>query len=253
MQRAIYVFAFLVLTKAGVTAQVSDLRSGQAHHLPDENAVFYAGPEITTPKLVRTISVPYPSEIESKRIQGMTVLAMVIDAKGVPEHIQVLHSHGDAFDQASISGVQQSTFDPGMMDGKPVPVWIDVRVVFRANRSAAIPQVLITERDLAPPAESLLEDKHHQPLSYTPPYPIHTVDADFADPFTRHPWVQVAVVEVMVSESGVPTDVHVRRGLGFGLDEKAAAAVWRYRFLPATSHGKAVAARRSVMVDFSRF
>jgi TonB family protein len=237
----------------GLPAQDSAPKSGQIHPTPDEGGIFYAGPEVTAPKLVRTVFVPYPGDIESKRIQGMTVLAMVIDAKGIPEHVQVLRSHGDAFDQASISAIQHSTFDPGTMGGKPVPVWIDVRVVFRANLNPAIPQVLITERDLAPPEESLLEDKHHHPLSYTPPFPIHTVDADFTDPFSLHPWVQVAIVEVLVSEDGLPKDVHVRRGLGFGLDEKAAAAVWHYRFLPATSKGKAVAARRNVMVDFAKF
>jgi TonB family protein len=98
-----------------------------------------------------------------------------------------------------------------------------------------------------------LEDKHHNPLSYTPPFPIHTVDADFADPFAQHPWVQVAVVTVLVGEDGLPKDVHVRRGLGFGLDEKAAAAVMHYRFLPATQKGKAIAARRDVMVSFVKF
>lgn len=253
MPRGLYVLAFLALITIHVTAQASDSRNGQIHQTPDENGIFYVGPEVTAPKLVRTVSVPYPLGIDSKRIQGMTVLAMVVDAKGVPEHIQVLHSHGDAFDQASIAGVQHSTFDPGMVDSKPVPVWIDVRVVFRANRNPAIPQVLITERDLPAPDESLLEDKHHHPLAYTPPFPIHTVDADFADPFTPHPWVQEAIVEVLVSEDGLPKDVHVRRGLGFGLDEKAAAAVWHYRFLPATNKGKAVAARRSVAVDFAKF
>jgi TonB family protein len=146
-----------------------------------------------------------------------------------------------------------STFEPGRLAGKPVPVWIDVRVVFHSDRSKAIPQVVITERDLPPPDESQLEDKHHNPLSYTPPFPIHTVDADFADPFAQHPFVQVAVVTVLVGEDGLPKDVHVRRGLGFGLDEKAAAAVKHYRFLPATQKGKVIAASRDVMVSFVKF
>jgi TonB family protein len=57
----------------------------------------------------------------------------------------------------------------------------------------------------------------------------------------------------MVSDEGVPTDVRVVRGLGFGLDEKAVAAVWHYRFFPAMKRGKPVAARRNVMVDFVKF
>jgi len=253
MPRATGVFAFIAIIATTVFAQDTVTKPAEVHQSPDEAGIFYVGPEVAAPKLIRTVSVPYPADIDGKHTQGMTVLALVIDATGTVQHIQVLHSHGDEFDKASIAAVQHSVFDPGIRAGKPVPVWIDVRVVFHANRSAAVPQVLITERDLAPPDESLLEDKHHHPLSYTPPFPIHTVDADFADPFVSHPWVQQAVVEVLVSETGVPTDVHVRRGLGFGLDEKAAAAVWHYRFLPATNRGKAVAARRNVLVDFSKF
>jgi TonB-like protein len=253
MRHGIYVFALLTLTSSGMWAADAGSSNWQVHQAPDQDGVYYAGPEITAPKLVRTVSVPYPYDVEGKDVQGMTVMAMVIDAHGVPTHIQVLHKHGEEFDQASINAVQHSTFEPGRLGDKPVPVWIDVRVVFYANRSQAVPQVLITERDLPPPNESQLEDKHHKPLSYTPPFPIHTVDADFADPFTKHPYVQVAIVEVLVSEEGLPKEVHIRRGLGFGLDEKASAAVWQYRFFPATKKGKPIAASRNVMVDFAKF
>jgi TonB family protein len=140
----------------------------------------------------------------------------------------------------------------GLAD-KPMPVWIDVRVAFHANRRPAIPQVVIAERDLPPPDESQLEDKHRNPFSYTPPFPIHTVDADFADPFTSRPHVQVAIVTVLVDEGGLPKEVRVKRGLGFGLDKKAEAAIWQYRFFPATRKGQPIAARTEVMVNFAKF
>jgi TonB family protein len=108
-------------------------------------------------------------------------------------------------------------------------------------------------RDLPAPDASLLEDKHHKPLSYTPPYPIHTVDADFTDPYTRHPYVEVAIVSVEVGADGSPKEAHVRRGLGFGMDEKAQAAVMHYKFFPATKKGTPIEARRDIMVDFAKF
>jgi TonB family protein len=243
----------MALMGTAVWAQGSMTLEKQVLQVPDQDGAYYAGPEVTAPRMVSTVQALYASERSNRDVQGMTVLAMLIDVKGAPQHIQVLHTHGDAFDQSAIAAVRHSTFEPGQLGDKPVPVWIDVRVVFHADHSNAIPQVLITERDLAPPEESKLEDKHHKPLSYTPPFPIHTVDADFADPFAKHPYVQVAVVTVLVSETGMPKEVRVSRGLGFGLDEKAAAAVWHYRFLPATSKGKPVAARRDVMVSFTKF
>jgi TonB family protein len=253
MQQATLTWALLTLMAVGLRAQDALSVNLPLHQIPDKDGMYYAGPEVTAPRMLSTVYVPYPSDVPQKEIQGMTVLAMVIDANGTPQHIQVLHKHGDEFDQASIAAVKQSVFEPGKLAGKPVPVWIDIRVVFHANHSQTVPEVLITEKDLPAPDASKLEDKHHNPLSYTPPFPIHTVEADFVDPFVSHPWVQVAVVSVMVGADGLPKEVRVRRGLGFGLDEKAEAAVWQYRFFPARKKGKPIAARREVMVDFAKF
>jgi TonB family protein len=253
MRQAKYAWTLLALTAIAGRAQDAKSLSLPLHQIPDKDGVYYAGPEVTSPRLLSTVYVPYPEGVPAKEVQGMTVLAMVIDAKGIPEHIQVLHNHGDAFDQASIVAVMHSVFEPGRLADKPVPVWIDIRVVFRANHSQTVPEVLITERDLPVPDASKFEDKHHNPLPYIPPFPIHMVDADFADPFTNHPYVQVAIVSVLVGADGLPKDVRVKRGLGFGLDKKAEAAVWQYRFFPATKKGQPIAARREVTVDFAKF
>jgi TonB family protein len=253
MRQARFVWVFLALTTITVWAQDTVIQDRQVHQSADKDGVYYSGPEVIAPRLLSTVYVAYPGDVPAKEIQGMTVLAMVIDADGIPTHIQVLHTHGDRFDQTAIAAVKHSIFAPGRLGDKPVPVWIDIRVVFRGNRSQTIPEVLITERDLPLPDASQFVDKHQKPLSYTPPIPIHTVDADFTDPFAKHPIVQVAIVTVLVGEDGVPKDVRVRRGLGFGLDKKAEAAVWHYRFFPATSRGKQIAASREVTVEFAKF
>jgi len=253
MRQAKYAWTLLALTAISVQAQDAKSLSLPLHQIPDKDGVYYAGPEVTAPRLLSTVYVPYPEDVPAKEVQGMTVLAMVIDVHGIPAHIQLLHTHGEAFDQATIAAVKQSKFEPGKLEDKSVPVWIDVRVVFRANHSQTVPEVLITERDLPVPDASRFEDKHHNPLPYTPPFPIHTVDADFADPFTNHPYVQAAIVSVLVGEDALPKEVRVVRGLGFGLDKKAEAAVWQYRFFPARKKGQSIAARKEVMVDFAKF
>jgi hypothetical protein len=252
MRQAILALEFLALTSIVSLAQVPLTPIWQVHQTPDNDGVYYVGPEVSAPKLLKTVYVPYPAA-SAKQTEGMTALSMVIDAKGLPQHIQVLHSHSDQFDQVSIAAVQQSMFAPGMLAGKPVPVWIDVLVVFYSNHSQTSPLVLIAERDLPAPAESAFEDKHRNPLASTPPIPIHTVDADFSDPFTKHPLVMVAVVTVFVGADGLPKNVHIRRGLGFGLDQKATAAVQHYRFIPATRKGKPVEDYCDVPVSFVKF
>jgi TonB family protein len=227
-----FALALFALSAAVAPSQDAASHPRQYHQTPDQDGVYYVGPEVSAPRIVRAILAQYPYDLSPKDLQGFTVMAMVIDANGKPQHIQILHKHGDECDRSAFAAVRQSTFAPGMLAGKPVPVWIDVRVVFRLNHADAVPQVLITERDLPLPDESHFEDKHHNPLSYTEPIPIHTVDADFADPYTNHPFVQVARVDVLVGVDGLPKAVQLRRGLGFGLDEKATAAVGTIGFCP---------------------
>jgi len=252
MRLAKHLIEVLGLTAVLAQAAVCSADVWQVHQGPDKDGVYYAGPEVSAPRLVKTVYVPYPIA-SAKETQGMTALAMVIDARGLPQNIQVIRSHGDAFDQATIQAVQRSTFAPGVLAGKPVPVWIDVRVVFYSNRTQTTPQILIAERDLAAPPESQFEDKKQRPLSYTPAIPIHTVDADFTNPFAKRPLVMVAVVTAVVGVDGLPKDVRIRHGLGFGLDEKAVAAVEHYRFLPATKKGKPIEDTRDINVEFAKF
>jgi TonB-like protein len=223
------------------------------HQMPDESGIYYVGPEVTAPRLVRVMPVPNPGYESGKEAQGMTAMAFVIGADGVPDHIQLLHSHGDANDQAAMAAVRMSVYEPGKLDGKPVPVWVDARVVFRAKQSSVLPELVITERDLPAPRESFFENKKHGPANYTPPVIIHAVDADFADPFAKQPLVQVATVTVTVGIDGLPKAVQLRRGLGFGLDKKALDAVKHYRFLPSTRKGVPVEDTTDVKVEFAEF
>jgi TonB family protein len=243
--------SLLTAASAGVSAQNPTTKFWQYHQVPDKDGVYYVGPEVTEPKMIKTVYALYPSGVPAKKIQGMTALAMVIDAKGKPQHIELLRSHGDFFDQGAIAAVKQSVFEPGKLNGKPVPVWIDIRVVFFEDRSKTTPQVVIAERDLPVPDDSKFLDKNGKLKPETPPILIHTVDADYVNPFNKHPLVEIARVSVVVGANGEPKEARVTRGLAFGKDEKAYAAVMHYRFIPATKHGVPVEARTDVSVPFA--
>jgi hypothetical protein len=60
-------------------------------------------------------------------------------------------------------------------------------------------------------------------------------------------------VTAFVGVDGLPKSVRVKRGLGFGLDQKAVAAVQHYRFLPATKKGVPVEDYCDLMVSFATF
>jgi TonB family protein len=219
---------------------------------PDTEGVYFVGPLVTAPRLTKTIAAGYPTGIRTRDIPGFTVLSLVVDEKGLPTRLEVLHSHGKEFDASATNAVKLCKFAPGMLmsaGAAPVPVRIDLRVSFHSNGAQAVPAIVIAERDLAPP--ELTAKQARQAQSYTPPIPIHIVDADFFDPAAKSQYDGVALVTVTVNTEGLPVKVQMRRGLGFGTDAKAIAAVKQYRFLPATSKGKPIEASREVEVKFS--
>jgi protein TonB len=61
------------------------------------------------------------------------------------------------------------------------------------------------------------------------------------------------LVYLQVDTQGRPINVHVIRGIGLGLDEKAMEAVRRYKFKPAMENGHPVVVEMNVEVNFQIF
>lgn len=95
----------------------------------------------------------------------------------------------------------------------------------------------------------------------TAPQVIHQVEPEFTDEAKAHAKAEgkdgkfqgAVLVQLIVNTSGQPENVHVVRGAGMGLDEKAVGAVSQYRFRPAMENGKPVPVLLNVEVNFKSF
>lgn len=91
---------------------------------------------------------------------------------------------------------------------------------------------------------------------YTPggevsaPVALYTPEAEFSDEARRNKFQGVCMIAVIIDAHGNTRNPRVIQPLGMGLDEKALEAVSHYRFRPALRHGKPVASRITVMVNF---
>ncbi len=90
-----------------------------------------------------------------------------------------------------------------------------------------------------------------QPKDVTPPVLAHKTDAIFTD-FALHDKVKGQVqIRMVVDGSGVPQHLALTRPLGYGLDEKAAEAIAKWRFTPAMRAGQPVPSSIVVNLDFN--
>jgi protein TonB len=85
------------------------------------------------------------------------------------------------------------------------------------------------------------------------PVVIYQVEPEFSEEARKAKFMGIVTVNLIVDSKGMPQNVHVLRGVGMGLDQKAVEAVRQYRFKPAMAEGKPVPVELNVQVDFQIF
>jgi len=84
-----------------------------------------------------------------------------------------------------------------------------------------------------------------------PPRLLREVKATYSEEARRANVVGDVVMEVVVRADGSVASARVLRGLGFGLDERAVAAVYQWRFAPARRAGAPVDVAVEVAMEFN--
>jgi periplasmic protein TonB len=90
----------------------------------------------------------------------------------------------------------------------------------------------------------------HRGAGVTPPQLIYKVEPEFSEEARKAKHQGVVVLTIEVDAGGNVRNVHVRQGLGLGLDEKAMDAVSHWRFRPAFLDGQPVTTEAVVQVNF---
>jgi TonB family protein len=209
--------------------------------VPDKDGVYELAPGVELPRLIDAATVAYPSDVPRGNGPRSCIVSLVVGSDGVAADVKVIRSLNPPVDKIVLDAMKKAHFEPGTVSGKPAPVRIDVSLHFFGREDTATLKVL--------------QLKYSGPMIAPKPYDvspklIHSVEAESSDEARREGKSGVVVISLVVSEDGMPTQVHVVRGAGMGLDEQAVAAVNQYRFKPAMKDGQPVAAQISVMVSF---
>lgn len=91
----------------------------------------YSSRQLTTK--FRVVEKPEPSYTEAARaeqVQGTVVLRAVVGVDGTLQHILVVQSSTHGLTEASVAAASKIKFSPGILDGKPVPTFIQLEYDF---------------------------------------------------------------------------------------------------------------------------
>ena len=215
---------------------------------PDKDGVYRLDDGITPPVLTNAVAAAYPPDATEADRPHISILSLVVGVDGTPANIQVVNPHGSPFDELAIAAVQQSRFQPGALNGKPVPVLVDVRVSF-FHFTSAVPRLMLHYAQMGN-FRSRPDDLNRMGSGVTPPRPIVNTMPEYSEQARRQKIQGVVVVSMLITEDGLPTDFRVEKSLGFGLDKKALQAAAKYRFKPAMRDGNPVSQRIMVEMNF---
>jgi bla regulator protein blaR1 len=121
------------LIKAPVaTAQSTQAsRESATSNVPDPQQIYHIGGDVTAPKLVYAPDPEFTEKARRAKYQGVCVIAVIIDAQGNPERVQVVRHLGMGLDKKAVEAVKQYKFKPGTRFGKPVAVEVNIEVNFQ--------------------------------------------------------------------------------------------------------------------------
>jgi len=185
-------------------------------------------------QLLSHVNPVYPAEAKEKRIQGAVVLKAVISKEGTVENLQVV-SGPEELASSAIDAVRQWTYKPYLLNGEPTEVETTITVNYRfgGGLSEVVPRRIGN--------------------GVSSPTVLHTEDPSYSEAARKEKISGDVLLNLVVDEQGKPTHVHVVRGLGHGLDEKAIEAVRQYKFKPGMENGQPVAVALNIQVNFQMF
>jgi TonB family protein len=86
---------------------------------------------VNRPQLIHQVEARYTEYARENHLEGVCLIALIVDEHGLPQEIQVVQSLEPDLDQNAMYALSQYRFTPAMKKGRPVPVKITVEVNFR--------------------------------------------------------------------------------------------------------------------------
>ena len=120
--------AILMAAAAFIPTMTLNARSAAVN----DNKIYKIGDdEVSPPRLISKVEPNYSNAAREKKLEGTTLLGIVIDTSGTPYDIKVLRNLDPDLDQNAVDAVKQWRFDPATKGGEPVAVEATVEVNFR--------------------------------------------------------------------------------------------------------------------------
>ena len=206
-----------------------------AAQTPPEQPVKPGG-AVSAPRVVSEVKAEYPPQALVNHVEGDVTLEAVVETDGSVGDVRLLKSVHPMLDESAVAALKQWRFKPGMRDGKPVRVAVEVEMTFRL-------------RDTGPRLDS------PEVFKSGPGITLPTVLKEVKPNYTaaaRDARIQgIVTVDCVVLPDGSVGDVRVTKKLDPELDAEAIRAMKQWRFAPGRKSGEPVPVQVTVELTFT--
>jgi TonB family protein len=223
------------------------------------------GGAVAAPMIISEPSPEYTELARKDKVEGVVVVCLVVDEKGVPQHVQLARGIGDGLDEKAVDAVKRYRFKPASENGKPVAVWLNVEVKFQLADSTAQTQGpsggsqgAVPVAPLPPPPPPRLVPS----VPAVPGGPVRVSSGTLAGMIlsktnpvypaeAKAAHVQGAVIlHAIISKTGTVENLHVISGNAM-LVNSAIDAVQQWSYKPYLLNGQPVEVETSITVNYT--
>lgn len=154
----------------------------------------------------------------------------------VKRALAICEANGDAKPEDLALGLELQADVLGRKEDG-APFW-DRATKIRAQRVAGI-HATVSSQEASVASDGVRPERIGGAVSR--PVPVTKRPPDYTDTALLTHYEGSALFSVIIDEHGLPTNIQLVRGLGYGLDEKGAEAITAWRFRPAMKNGVPVA------------
>ena len=98
------------------------------------NGTYHLGDSVTPPTVIQRFEPQYTEEARKARYEGTVVLEVIIRKDGTVDVQRIVRSLGFGLDENAIQALKQWRFRPGMRNGVPVDVSLNITVTFSLHK-----------------------------------------------------------------------------------------------------------------------
>src|SRR5262245_53603327 len=207
---------------------------------------YRSGPGIQFPTPVRSVQPKYTPEAIQAKVKGVVELEVVVSTTGTVGDVRVTKSLDTKYglDQRAIEAARQWVFEPGMKDGRAVPVFVTIIIEFHPLEYTLAPVNIIAGDKFYKDAYSLLHPQLVQPKI------VRSVDPKYASDGSPAKLRGIVEVEAVVGTDGTVSRARVAQTLNPRFDKSALEAVRRWVFEPGRLNGQPVPVVVQLMLEF---